>query len=437
LKNELFKTVSKRPEYYQLNIENEEIKNTIFQHPEFTTFGKKMDAVYNKWETATTTRTKALDKGLKPKQEIHAISENLLKHYTDRQLTDKYAMYQHLMDYWFETMQDDFYELAADGWNAGNEVKRIEKKTKKGGKEVVKQVAGLEGLEGRLIPPALIIQEYYAIEQKAIDDLEAELERTSSEKDELSEENGTEDQALHGVSNKSDVNKAIAEYNLLVWEEYFADTYKSYSTKSSTLIQLGSSLSKKLAHGLFDSVRNAKGKITQKAVNDRLKSITDTNEKKALKEYIELIKKIGAIKKEMGKLYDAAIIKVNEKMETEPDAEYLLELSILNKFLSLLENEAKLKAEIKALYDELEILIIKKYPMLSIDEIKTIVVEKKWMHSMEQLIRIEMDNISHRLTKRIKELAERYETALPKLSSEVDGLTAKVEKHLKQMKFIW
>jgi type I restriction enzyme M protein len=96
-----------------------------------------------------------------------------------------------------------------------------------------------------------------------------------------------------------------------------------------------------------------------------------------------------------------------------------------------------LKAEIKALYDELEILIIKKYPMLSIDEIKTIVVEKKWMHSMEQLIRIEMDNISHRLTKRIKELAERYETALPKLSSEVDGLTAKVEKHLKQMKFIW
>ena len=77
MKNVLFKAVSKRPEYYQLNIENEEIKNTIFQHPEFTAFGKKMDAVYNKWETATTIRTKALDKGLKPKQEIHIISENL------------------------------------------------------------------------------------------------------------------------------------------------------------------------------------------------------------------------------------------------------------------------------------------------------------------------------------------------------------------------
>ena len=70
LKNELFKTVSKRPEYYQLNIANEEIKNTIFQHPEFTSFGKKMDAVFNRWKSATTACTKALDKGLKPKNEI-------------------------------------------------------------------------------------------------------------------------------------------------------------------------------------------------------------------------------------------------------------------------------------------------------------------------------------------------------------------------------
>lgn len=85
----------------------------------------------------------------------------------------------------------------------------------------------------------------------------------------------------------------------------------------------------------------------------------------------------------------------------------------------------------------LEKNVIAKYPKLSIDEIKTIVVEKKWMHNMEQRIRTEMDNISHRLTQRIKELADRYETPMPKLSSEVDELTAKVENHLKQMNFVW
>ena len=56
---------------------------------------------------------------------------------------------------------------------------------------------------------------------------------------------------------------------------------------------------------------------------------------------------------------------------------------------------------------------------------------------MEQRIHTEMDNISHLLTQRIKELAERYETPLPKLSSEVDELTTKVENHLKEMDYRW
>jgi type I restriction enzyme M protein len=147
----LFKP-SKRKNYSALCLAKEEIKNAIFHYPEFTAFSKKMDTVFDKWKKETTAYTKALSKGLHPKQEIHKISENLLKHYTGKQLTDKYAMYQHLMDYWAEIMQDDMYELAADGWKVGNEVIRIEKKTKKGDKEVVKQVAGIEGLEGRLVP---------------------------------------------------------------------------------------------------------------------------------------------------------------------------------------------------------------------------------------------------------------------------------------------
>jgi type I restriction enzyme M protein len=340
LKSNLFKAVGKRPEYYQLNIENEEIKNTIFQHPEFTTFGKKMDAVYNKWETATATSTKALDKGLMPKQEIHTISENLLKHYTDKQLTDKYAMYQHLMDYWAETMQDDFYELTADGWIAGNDLKRMEKKTKKGDKEVVKQVAGIEGLEGRLIPPAIIIQEYFVTEQKAIDDLHAQAESLTAGMDELREEHGGEDGLL---VNAVDVKQKISKKNL------------------------------------------------QAAMKDLGKRNADNAE----------------------------------------------EYDMLKQYKKLMEDEKKVLAKIKTAKADLEKKVIAQYPRLSIDEIKTIVVEKKWMHSMEQRIRLEMDNISHRLTQRIKELAERYETPLPKLSCEVDDLTTKVETHLKKMNFLW
>ena len=113
------------------------------------------------------------------------------------------------------------------------------------------------------------------------------------------------------------------------------------------------------------------------------------------------------------------------------------EYDMLQQYKKVMEDEKKVQAKIKTAKADLEKKVIAQYPRLGIDEIKTIVVEKKWMHNMAQRIRTEMDNISHRLTQRIKEQAERYETPLPKLSGEVDGLTAKVENHLRKMSFIW
>jgi type I restriction enzyme M protein len=339
LKSALFKP-STRANYSTLCVAHDDIKNTIFNHPEFTAFGKKMNGVFNKWRTETVAYTRELDKGLKPKKEIHTLSENLLKHYDNRQLTDKYTMYQHLMDYWAQTMQDDFYELAADGWKAGNEVKRIRKKTKKGDKEVVKEVAGIEGLEGILIPPALIIQEYFARERKALDEMEAQAETLNAEMDELREEHGGED-------------------------------------------------------GLLEEAMDDKQKISKKNLQTAIKDI--------------------------GK-------------RTADNAE---EYDMLHKYKKLMEEEAEVKAKIKAALAELEKKVIAQYPKLTIDEIKNIVVEKKWMAEMQKRISTEMDNISQCLTQRIKELAERYETPLPQLNKNVDELTAKVETHLRKMNFKW
>jgi type I restriction enzyme M protein len=71
------------------------------------------------------------------------------------------------MDYWAETMQDDCYLIAADGWKA--ETYRIIEKDKKG-KEKDK------GWACDLVPKALIVARYFAKEQEAITQLEAELE---------------------------------------------------------------------------------------------------------------------------------------------------------------------------------------------------------------------------------------------------------------------
>lgn len=81
--------------------------------------------------------------------------------------------------------------------------------------------------------------------------------------------------------------------------------------------------------------------------------------------------------------------------------------------------------------------MLEKYKTLSIDEIKTLIVEDKWLARLENDLQTEMQRISQRLTGRIKELADRYETPLPSLLKNVDELEKKVNAHLEKMGFEW
>jgi type I restriction enzyme M protein len=49
----------------------------------------------------------------------------------------------------------------------------------------------------------------------------------------------------------------------------------------------------------------------------------------------------------------------------------------------------------------------------------------------------ELERVSQTLAGRIRELAERYETPLPKLKDEVADLAARVEEHLVKMGASW
>lgn len=437
MKAHLFSKVEGRTNYYQLNIANEEIKNTIYHHPEFTSFSDEMEKVFTKWKTEIATHCKALDKGLHPKQEIRHIAEKLLNQYANRKLTDKYAMYQHMMDYWAETMQDDLYELAADGWKAGNEVKRIEKKTKKGDEEVVKQVSGIDGLEGRLIPPRLVIQEFFPKEKKEIEELEAQIESLVSEKTELQEEHGGEEAALEGVSSKKDAETALTEYIIQAMEEYYPADYIKYEALDKKAAKNQTILKDNANHAAIEPLKNAKGSLTQKALKDGMEAATEPTDKKVIENYLDALKDAAKVAKEIKSLVEAVAKKLETNLKATPEADYLKEMGIIQKYLDLLVQESESKAKLKKALEELEIKVIAKYPKLTIDEIKTTVVDKKWMAAMESRVKNEMDNISHRLTQRIKELAERYENTLPELTGSITDLTAKVEAHLKKMNYSW
>jgi type I restriction enzyme M protein len=184
LRQKLFKY--NRPGYLNLAVEKAAIKPAIYQHPEFVAFIKSMNSLFAKWGKRTAATLKALKPGFHPKELIAKLSEDLLAHYAGKPLIEQYDVYQHLMDYWAETMQDDCYLIADDGWKATTHRVIEVKKNKKG--EKVKEVD--KGWACDLVPKSFIVARYFPAEQKAIANLEAESEGLTVQMTELEEENG-------------------------------------------------------------------------------------------------------------------------------------------------------------------------------------------------------------------------------------------------------
>ena len=318
-----------RKGYSQLTINHAELKNAIFSHAEFVAFSAEMDALFADWKTRNAVFLQALTVGIKPKQSIHRLSEDVLQTYTGKALMDKYDVYQHLMNYWNETMQDDVYLIATDGWKA--EPSRI----------VVRNKAGKDSDKGwacDLLPKTFVIDRYFLAEKKAIAQLEAERESIAATLQELEEEQSGE-------------------------EGYFAD---------------------------FDKVNKANAQKRLKAIETPKTKTQNAEEIKLLKAYLQLI-----------------------------------------------DAQAEINKKIKIAEIDLDTLTLARYQTLTEAEIKQLVTGDKWLDCIERSVKTEMERISQRLTGRIKELAERYDTPLPTQTRAVADLENKVLAHLQKMGFVW
>ena len=323
---EAFDKTGGRPGYARLKPALSEVKPAIFGHVEFTAFQQQATQVFADWRKATTKQLTGFDKDGHPKALIETIAEELLTSFRKAPLLDAYDIYQHLMDYWAETMQDDAYLIAADGWVAVPA--RIVETDKKGKSKD-------KGWACDLIPKPLIVARTFAKEQAAIEAKQAELETVTAALAELEEEHGGEEGCL-----------------------------------------------------------GALGKIVKGEVNARLKEI-----------------------------------------KADKDAKD--EIAVLKRWLDLSGQVTTLKRAVKDQDAALDGLAYAKYPKLSEAEIKTLVVDDKWMARLSAAVQGELDRVSQTLTGRIRELAERYATPLPKLSEEVETLSARVDEHLKKMGAVW
>ena len=210
----LFKKAD-RPGYSQLSILPSQLKETIFAHPEFTAFNESVTKLFQKWKTAAIPHLKGFApddasgpsiplRTSHPKALIETLSEDLLAAFAQAPLLDRYDIYQHLMDYWAETMQDDCYLIAADGWREAAKPRFVVEDKDKKTKEKPDFTIGKKKYKTELIPSALVIARTFAKDQAAIEKLETDIAALQQQMDELAEEHGGEDGLLEDAKNDKD-----------------------------------------------------------------------------------------------------------------------------------------------------------------------------------------------------------------------------------------
>lgn len=141
------------------------------------------------------------------------------------------------------------------------------------------------------------------------------------------------------------------------------------------------------------------------------------------------------IKNEKGNITKGSLKNRIKEIMDDPDS--VEELEVLEAYLKLVDDESDANKKVKDAMKALDKKVNERYKVLTEDEIKTLVVDMKWIPYIVREVNSEMDRISHRLASRIIELAERYDETLSRLEDEVKSYSVKVEKHLERMGFEW
>ena len=341
----LFETTG-RPGYGRLKPAPTEVKRVILEHSEYSGFQQEVGKAFADWRSANTRSLTGFRQDRDPKKLIETIAEELLAAFRQAPLLDAYDVYQHLMDYWAESMQDDAYLIAADGWVKGAQPREIVRVKDKNNKFIWPEphdyLKGRRRFKSDLVPAPILVARYFVAERSALEALDDRLAALEQQLDEMREENGGENGLL-------------------------AEVIESEGDKR---------------------------KITVKAVNARLKEI------------------------------GSGLLHADERSALERNAD-------------LLKQQSGAKAKRKTAQEDLDEKIGAKYPKLTEAEVKTLVVDDKWMAHLSAALMSEIDHVSQTLTGRICQLAQRYATSLPKLTEKVEGLAARVDEHLKKMGAAW
>ena len=290
-----------REGYSHARVPAGDVKQTILEHPDFAAFAERVEELFAAWRAEHEPALRGIAVGDRPKALIHDLAEDLLRRFDAAPLLDKYDLYQRLMDYWAEAMQDDVYVIAQDGWAAGRTVRvaydgETPDFSLKKGRKTVKYV-------GELIPASLVIERFFSRERAELEALEARMEETAQRLAELEEEHGGDEGVFDGLEGARGVSKGNVQERVMELKELIMAAFPKHTLEHKQAKRI-----KKTSFGTEPwqkGVRDADELFAELDVlYDYLRlSDEETTQKKALKEattklYEAVTKKYPALTEE-------------------------------------------------------------------------------------------------------------------------------------------
>ena len=314
MRQALFKPLRKG--YEALVVEPPQVRETIHAEAAFAMYSDRVDNAFKAWAREETPVFSDIDAYTDAKHFIAEPARVLMERFSSLKLFDPYDVYEVLLKYWTDTMNDDLHLVVANGWEAGREIETFYKETEN---KKTKQIKKVEtGWDGLLIPRKLIDARFFKAESEAVAKAEAALEAAKAELEDLAASGEAQDEYSQGSEEEVLRFAACGE----------------------------------------DPVR------------------------------------LRACAEEKRKAASKALKAAQKKLETLEKA---------------------------------------KYPTLSIDEIKELVVADKWIATVHSGIDELFRSISVALTERVDELARRYARPLGEIASETAVLEKSVAKRLAAM----
>lgn len=410
LKQEIFTCVDEAHDVYNLALPSGEIEVVLGQDASILAEKQKeINAIFAQWRDSVKDFLLGIESETNPKELIHTIAIMLLRAYESARLLDNYDVYDCLLNYWNAKLQDDVYIIKASGYEAGHEIEYeyAQKKAKDENGETISvdNTSKVKSFDGVLIPRDIIESVYFADELASINEMMEQSAALEAELDEMREEESGDEGLLKDVLNdkgdnipKANLNKRLKELD---------------AKKTSAVMDAMTRLVTLFDEGKTDEMETLIREIPKLAEFD-IRNKNGTFGKAKLKAALKAAADSAVVPEIYKDEYDALIAYAAKSAEKDAA-------------------EKALKEARKAMDDEVK----EKYGALTVDEIKHLLFDMKWMSKLSADIHDEFEQVLNSLSSKVLLIAKRYEHTLGEIEDRTAKSRAAVVAALERMGYTW